>query len=334
MNFLGKGVITIKASMKDVAKHANVSVATVSHVINNSRYVSEETRNKVYKSIEALGYVPDPMARSFKTGKKNLIGIVVPDIANTVWAIIIEEVEGILAKSGYKLLIVNTKETESRERDNLRLLSSGMVDGIILASTLSDYSEVAACVPKDFPMVFIDRELKGCTCDTIIPQDYTAVYDGVKEMLMHGHKKIGFISGLMRLSTSVNRLNAYRDALSDFGMDIDESLICYGNSMSQSAVPLVRELLEKDCTGIVVSNNVMLDDVLFYLDSQDICPGEELELLGQAVEGRRNYLAKRSVSLILQPSKDIGRTAAKQILERINDPSLPIRNTVLHSTLI
>ena len=114
----------MRASMKDVAKHAEVSVATVSHVINNTRFVSEETRKKVMDSIEVLGYVPDPTARSFKTGRKNLIGIVVPDIANPVWAIIIEEAESVLARDGYKLLIVNTKETESREIENLKLPAS------------------------------------------------------------------------------------------------------------------------------------------------------------------------------------------------------------------
>ena len=115
IEYAGGGIL-MKASMKDVAKHAQVSVATVSHVINNTRFVSEETRKKVMDSIKALEYVPDLSARSFKTGRKNLIGIIVPDISNPVWAIIIEEVESVLAKDGYKLLIVNTKETEKTDK--------------------------------------------------------------------------------------------------------------------------------------------------------------------------------------------------------------------------
>lgn len=323
----------MKVSMKDVAKHADVSVATVSHVINNTRFVAEETKKKVLDSIEELGYVPDPTARSFKTGRKNLIGIIVPDISNAVWAIIIEEVESILAQDGYKLLIVNTKETESREIENLKLLSSGLVDGLIIASTLTDFSMIEPLVPSHFPMVFIDRQLPGCPCDMIIPQDYPAIYDGVRHMILRGHKRIGFITGLMRLSTSVNRLEAYKEALTEFGIPIEEDLIQIGNSLSKSAVPLVQTLLEKKCTGIVVSNNVMLDDVLYYLNFQGIRLGEDLVLLGQTVEGRADYFAK-DVQMILQPSKEIGRTAGKQILERIKDPSLPVRNTILRSTLL
>lgn len=323
----------MKASMKDVAKHANVSIATVSHVINNTRFVAEETKKKVLDSIEALGYVPDPTARSFKTGRKNLIGIIVPDISNPVWAIIIEEVESILAMDGYKLLIVNTKETESREIENLKVLSSGLVDGLIVASTLTDFSCIKPLVPDQFPMVFIDRQLPDCPCDMIIPQDYPAIYNGVRQMLLDGHRQIGFITGLMRLSTSVNRLNAYKEALEEFNIPINEELIQNGNSLSQSAVPLVQKLLEKGCTGIVASNNVMLDDVLYYLNSQGIRLGTDLVLLGQTVEGQKNFFTKE-VRMILQPSKEIGRIAGQQILERIQNPAMPIRTTVLHSTLL
>lgn len=323
----------MKPSMKDVAKHAGISVATVSHVINNTRFVSEETRKKVMDSISVLGYVPDPTARSFKTGKKNLIGIVVPDIANPVWALIIEEAESVLAKSGYKLIIVNTKETETREIENLKLLSSGMVDGLIVATTLPDFASVSAAVPRQFPMVFIDRQLPGCPYDTIIPQDYPAIYQGVCQMVHDGHTRIGFISGLMRLSTSISRLEAYQDALTDCGLTVDPQLIQNGNSLAQSAIPLVQRLLDLCCTAVVVSNNVMVDDVLYYLHSQGISVGTELVLLGQAVEGRKDYAA-RNVRMVLQPSKEIGQTAARQILERIQQPDLPVRNTILRSTLL
>ena len=137
----------------------------------------------------------------------------------------------------------------------------------------------------------------------------------------------------MRLSTSQNRLDAYKDALANCRISLDQELILHGNSLAQSAVPLVQKLLEKQCTAIVVSNNVMVDDVLYYLNSQGLQAGKDLTLLGQAVEGRKNFFAK-DVRMILQPSKEIGQTAARQILERIQNPELPIRNTILHSLLL
>lgn len=323
----------MKPGMKDVAKHAGVSAATVSHVINKTRFVAEETRRRVMDSIEALGYVPDPTARSFKTGRKNLIGIIVPDISNPVWSIIIEEVESVLAEDGYKLIIVNTKETEQREIENIKVLSSGITDGLIIATTLSDFSQISQAVPQDFPLVLIDRILEGCTCDAIIPQDYPALYDGVSQMIMNGHQHIGIITGLMRLSTSQNRLSAYKAALTDYGIPVDEGLIQYGNSLSQSAVPLVKDLIQKKCTAIVVSNNVMLDDVLYYLNTQGLKPGSDIALLGQTVEGRKNYFTNE-ISLIMQPSGEIGRMAGHQIMERISNSERPINNTILRSILL
>jgi len=323
----------MKVNMREVAKRAGVSIATVSHVINNTRYVSEEVRLKVEASIRELDYVPDQIGRSLKTGKKNLIGFVVPDIANPVWALIIEEVENTLAEFGCKLIIISTKETESREIENIRLLASGIVDGIMVASTLPDFEEIAALVPKGFPMVFIDRTIGNCLCDSVIPEDYNAVYEGVERFILAGHKRIGIITGLMRLSTSRNRLNAYKKAMDNYGLSVEEGFIQYGNSLAKSVVPLVQNILDLQCTALVVSNNVMASDVLHYLGGKQIKVGKDLFLLGQGVEGDLNYNL-RSMDLIVQPSSEIGLAAGRQIWERIKNPDSPIRNIVLYSRLI
>ena len=100
----------MKVTISDVAKLAGVSTATVSHTINNTRYVSNETKEKVYRAIEELGYTPDASARSFRTGKKKIIGFIVPDIANKFFATMIESVEKYLSANGYQLIIANTRE--------------------------------------------------------------------------------------------------------------------------------------------------------------------------------------------------------------------------------
>ena len=323
----------MKTSMRDVADHAGVSVATVSHVINKTRYVSPETVDKVERSIRLLGYHPDPIGRIFKTGKKNLIGFIVPDISNSVWALVIEAVETVLANYGFKLIIVNTKETKERELENISLLSSGIVDGLIIASTLEDFQEIKTIVPEHFPMVLIDRILPNACCDSVIPQDYSAVYEGIRRMVELGHTQIGFITGLMRLSTSQERLSAYRKAMADFGLPVKESYIQYGNSMAKSAVSLVRSLLDEGCTALAVSNNVMTGDILQYLDGCNLKVGRDISLFGQGIEGQTDYNLCR-MDLMIQPSYEIGRLAGQQILERLAHPDLPIRNIVLSSTLL
>ncbi len=323
----------MKASMKDVANHAGVSVATVSHVINQTRFVSESTRQKVLDSIKALNYVPDQMGKIFKTGKRNLIGIIIPDIANPVWAMLIEEVEGILSSQGFHIIISNTKETAFRELDNIRLLSSGIVDGLIIASTLTDYREIEASVPNGFPIVLVDRSLASAPWDAILPADYKAVYEGVERMIRAGHTRIGFISGLERLSTSAERLKAYRNAMEYYGLPVEPEFIQPGNSLANSALPLLQNLLNIGCSAVVASNNVMLDDVLFYLKDHNITPGKDLALFGQMLDGSANYNL-RYMDMMVQQTKGIGVAAGEKMLFRLENPQAPAEKILLQSLLV
>ena len=319
--------------MRDVARHAGVSVATVSHVINNTRFVSPLTRERVLNSIRELDYSPDATARSFKTGRRNLIGFVVPDIANSFFATIIEESESVIARSGFRLIVVNTKETKQREADHLKALTSGVVDGLIVASTMENYSEFAPNISFPLPIVFIDRSLEGSLCDTITIQNYTAVYQGVETLIREGHTKIGYISGLSRLSTTVERLTAYRDAMIHYNLPILDGFIQQGDSMSRSAVPHLAHLLEIGCTAVVVGNNVMADDVLYYLNEHDIKIGHGFSMIGYDDTDHTNYNMRR-MHMVRQPAKDLGRLAGQQILERMEFPDRPIKSIVLQANFV
>ncbi|SDM63033.1 LacI family DNA-binding transcriptional regulator [Acetanaerobacterium elongatum] len=322
-----------KANMRDVAKYANVSVATVSHVINNTRFVAEETRQRVLASIVELGYSPDAMARIFKTGRKNLIGFIVPDIANEFFSTIIEEVEGVIGKENFKLIVSNTKETKSREAENIRVLASGIVDGLIIASTMESYHELEKLIPEGLPMVFIDRALPDCPCDTITISNYQSVYQGVEALILEGHSKIGYITGLPRLSTTAERLSAYRDAMEAYHLPVEEGFVQTGDSMSKSAVLHVDALIGIGCTALVVSNNVMADDVLYYLNEKDIKIGRDIAILGYNDGDRVNYNMRR-MHMVRQPTVALGRTAGQQILDRIANVNLPVRHTMLQSTFV
>ena len=322
----------MRPNMKDVAALANVSVATVSHVINNTRFVSPETRQKVLDSIKQLEFYPDPVARILKTGKKNLIGFIVPDIANEFFATIIEEVEAVLGKHNYKLIVVNTKETKEREIENLQILSSGIVDGLIIASTLESFDPIKKVVPENFPMIFIDRTLPDCNCDTIIISNYDSMFCGVERLILKGHTKIGYITGLFHLSTTKERFKAYKDALEKHNILVEDKYIKYGGSVSNSSIKQAEELINEGCTALVVSNNVMASEVLYFLYSRNIKVGEEISLLGYNDSSHPSYMMNK-IDYIAQPVVSLGRKAGEQILERIKNPQGTVTNNVLHSSL-
>lgn len=318
-----------KVSIRDVARKAGVSTATVSHVINNTRFVKDETRALVENSIRELHYSPDVMARSFKTGKKNLIAFIVPDISNAFFATLIEEVENVISKEGFKLLVINTKETLEREVDNLSLLSRGLVDGFILASTAGSYSEISGLVPKNLPVILVDRALSGAPYDSVTVANSQAVYDSVEYLIRKGHKKIGFITGIPRISTTSERLSAYQNAMEKHQL-YSASLVCIGTSMSTLVAENLDVLLTRGCTALIISNNIMAIEAMMLLNQRGIRAHHDIELVGYKDSEQAQY-GLQHMSLICQPVIDLGRSAGLQLLERLKNPELPIQKIRLQA---
>ena len=183
----------MKVTISDVARLAGVSTATVSHTINNTRYVSGETKEKVYQAIAELGYTPDASARSFRTGKKKTIGFIVPDISNKFFATMIESVENCLSAHGYHLIIANTKEDMDREENNIRLLSAGLVDGLLIASTMDDFQRFDSLIPAGFPVVLVDRTFDVKKYSSICVSNFRPIYRSVCRLAGKGAKRI-FVS--------------------------------------------------------------------------------------------------------------------------------------------
>ncbi len=318
-----------KTSMREVASLAGVSVATVSHVINNTRFVSEKTRHRVLDSIQKLDYSPDQMARIFKTGRKYLIGFIVPDIANIFFARIIEEIEGVIGRKGYRLIVSNTKETQEREAENIRMLASGIVDGLIVASTMDDYAQLQPLIPDELPMVFVDRTLANCPYDMVTISNYRAVYTAVETLISAGHERVGYITGLPRLSTTKERFSAYQDAMSAHHLPVEECFVCVGNSMRSGAEQYVEKLIDAGCTALIVSNNIMADDVLFYLNEHNL--RNQIALVGYNDSDYPQY-GMRHIHTVCQPAADLGRAAGMRMLERIADPTQQTKEIILQAT--
>lgn len=316
-----------KVSIRDVATHAGVSIATVSNVINNTRFVKEETRNLVLKSIDELHYSPNAAARSFKTGKRNMIAFIVPDISNPFFATLIEEVENVISKEGLSLLVINTKETKNREIESLKRLSSGIVDGFLIASTLENYSEMNGIVPEGLPVVLVDRLLAGAPYDTITVANYQAVSSSVEYLIKRGHKKIGFITGIPRISTTAERLEAYRDTMEKYDL-LKDSLICTGTSMTSLVTENLDALLKQGCTALVISNNLMAIEALTILSQRKI--RSEIELVGYRDSEQSQY-GLQHMNLICQPVVELGRAAGRQLLERLKNPNMPVQKVLLQA---
>ena len=314
----------MKVTISDVAKLAGVSTATVSHTINSTRYVSGETRDKVYRAIAELGYTPDASARSFRTGKKKTIGFIVPDISNKFFATMIEAVENCLSAHGYHLIIANTKENAEREETNIRLLSAGLVDGLLIASTIEDFSRFESLIPAGFPVVLVDRTFEAKRFPSVSVSNFQPIYRSVCRLAGKGDKRIGIIGGLPRLSSTRERIAAYREAVADCGLPQD--------SMENSARACLDELLEQKCDAIVVAQGLMASDTVIYLHEKGLRLGEDIDLVTFVdYDSNINHLYSNQMDCIVQPVEELGEAAGEQILQRIESPDAPVFEQVLTS---
>lgn len=308
----------MSASIKEVAQLAGVSVATVSHVINKTRFVSEATRQKVLDAIEELQYSPNILARMFKTGSRETVGFVVPDIANGYFATVIEEVEDVLQTHGFRLIISNTRENPARELDSLRMLSSGVVDGLVIASTLDDSREIEAALPPGFPVVLIDRSPAHARVDTITTDNSAAIREGMGALVARGHRIIGFMASVGHLSTTAERVAAYQDALREHGLVPDQNLIRYLESMTDPVEPSALALLDHGCTAIVASNNVLTRKLLAARYGGSWAD-RDIEVLGYRDPTHVVY-PRDDTQWIEEPIGEMGRLAAEMIVRRLSNP--------------
>lgn len=322
----------MKVTISDVAKLAGVSTATVSHTINNTRYVSSETKEKVYSAIAELGYTPDASARSFRTGKKKTVGFIVPDISNKFFATMIESVENYLSMHGYHLIIANTKEDMDREETNVRLLTAGLVDGLLIASTMDDFNRFDQMIPAGFPVVLVDRTFETKKYSSICVSNFQPIYRSVCRLAGKGDQRIGIIGGLPRLSTTQERISAYQQAVADCGLPDDPALIRYGDSMENSAQACLEELLEQKCDAIIVCQGLMASETMIYLHKMGYDLARDIDLVSfMDYDSNLYQLYANQMDSIVQPVVELGEAAGEQILHRIEKPDAPIFEKVLTS---
>ena len=202
-----------RITMADVAERAGVSKATVSHVINNTRFVEEATKIRVQEAIGALGYRPNVAARSLTTQRTRIIGLIVSDITNTFFAELMRGIEDVLVDNGYSLMLCNTNEVLEREAYYIDILLRQGVDGIIAAATSQDWDALNEAAKLGIPIVMLDRTFDNADSPYVGVNNSHGAYLGTSHLIERGYRDIGILSGFQRLSTMRERLAGYEQAL-------------------------------------------------------------------------------------------------------------------------
>ncbi|MGW7529510.1 LacI family DNA-binding transcriptional regulator [Streptomyces sp. NPDC054783] len=337
-------------TMADVARSAGVSVATVSHVLNDTRPVLPHTRQAVLDAIDALGYTPNTLARSLVTSRTRSIGLAVSAISNPYFTEILQGVEAAALEAGYSLLIADPHDDPGHERKVVQLLHERRVDGLIVAPSADPHDLVGYLRRHAVPTVFLDRMIDAGATDGsaagagagAAPDEDAPWYDQVcadsakptARLVTHlaglGHHRIGLVAGLPGLSTTSERVSGYQDGLSAAGLDLDERLLVSGNSESSGAEQATATLLAlpEPPTALVTANNAMTIGALRALRRHGLSVPDDIALCCFDDFAWADLFSPR-LTVIAQPSRELGARAVQVLLDRLGEPRRPTRTVRL-----
>ena len=306
------------ASISDVARESGVSIFTVSAVVNNKSHVGKILRERVENAIRKLNYRPNLIARSLIKQKTQTIGMIVPDIANPFFPMVVRGAEDAAQKQGYNLLLCNSDDNAEKEETAVELLLSKRVDGILLTKAAGDFRPSLRQMIDEvnIPFVLVMRTYPQLTKDAVISDDYQGAYEAVCHLARSGRRRIALISGPLKISNAKERWRGFRDALEASNLPYDPDLVAEGDYRIESGFRAGHSLLSRRPDGIYVANHLMTVGLLKAVDEMGLkCP-EDFGLVSFDDYPWLGVFRPRLTTVEL-PKHQLGSEAAELLIQRI-----------------
>jgi LacI family transcriptional regulator len=325
-----------RATIVDISRIANVSMSTVSHVINGTRNVNDETKNKVLAAIEQTGYTPNQVAKSLKNARTKTIGLVVSDLRNPFFIEVVSGIEYESDRNGYTLLLSDSNDDASREYALIKNLFDRRIDGLILSPT-SPSNEKTYQYLKTIGLstVLIDRTM-DIDYDWVGIENNNSTKILVNHLIGLGHRHIALVAGLRGINTTEERMTGFKAALSEANIPFSESDIIVGESRSLPAEKNVTDYFMNTKplpTALVVANNLMVLGTMRALQKMNIVVPQDLAVVSFDDFEWADLFQPR-LTTISQPCFQIGVNSVRLLLNRIENPGSPIKKLCLEPTLM
>jgi LacI family transcriptional regulator len=306
-------------TIKDVARLSGVSSMTVSRVINGSERVSPETRQRVERAIAELGYVPSRLARGLIRQKTGTLALIVPDVANPFFTLIVRGAEDVARRAGYRMILADTRADLTIERDVIEEMLAHRVDGIVIAP-VSDRSKghLQRLARYGVEFVLIDRTVSGIESDVVTGDNVGGARRLVEHLISLGHRRIGFITESDDVSTARDRRQAYEAALAAAGLSYDPSLIVRSTVDPPGGFEGMRRLLELDepPTAVFTVNNLVALGAIEAVRAHELEVPDDIALVcfDDIEYASRLY---PFLTVMAQPAETLGTLGTQLLLERI-----------------
>ena len=320
------------ASIKDVAKQAGVSVATVSRVINKKGVYAPSTEQAVLDAIKKLGYKPNLFGKALRNNETNIIMIMLSSLANTFCSRVIRAIDKTAEQNGYHTIVCTTDGIKGKEDYYTTFACNGLFDGIIVLNSSLSKDEMSA-ISTTIPMVQCNEYIDNGKTPYVTIDNKKAAYEAVKLLISNGNRKIVFFTVDNNLISTKERFLGYKKALADSGMEFDKDLVIYGNYGYRNAVEVFESFLNKgkDFDSVFAISDRMASGVLSVLSSKGIEVPKEVEIIGFD-NTDISYTSNPKLTTVSQPHFELGKTAFEQLKLLIDGKK--VKNVVLNYELM
>ncbi|MCA1570125.1 MAG: LacI family transcriptional regulator [Chloroflexi bacterium] len=322
--------------MANVAARAGVSVATVSRALSGEgKGVSALVLERVMLAADEIGYHQNNLARNMRAGASRVFGLVISDVGNPFFTAVVRGAEDVAQRHGYSLVLSNTDENPQREAASLDVMAAERSAGVIVATTNQVEDSIRKLVAVGIPIVAIDRRIERLRTDAVVVDNDSAAHEAVGHLIQLGHRRIAMISGPEGVSTGRERSAGYRRALRDHRLEQPPELLRQSNFREsggyQNAMALLD--LEDPPTAIFSVNNLTTLGVLRALRERELRLPSEMSLVGFD-DIPTGELLDPPLTVVQQPTYQLGARAAELLIRRLDDPSAPVQEILLAARLV
>ena len=322
--------------MRQIAERAAVSIGTVSHVINGTAKVREKLRARVVEAIRSLGYQPSQLARGLRRNQTSMLGMIIPDVTNPFFPGVVRGVEDVAYKRSYRVVLCNTDNDPHKETSYLNELRSYRPAGLLVIPAAESHiaAQLRLLATSGPPVVCIDRRPTGWDGDVVVVANEAGSYAATRHLLRMGHRNLAVITGPLHLTNAAERLKGFRRALDDAQVSIEPEYVQEARfdrqSGYQAALRLLRMLPRP--TAIFACNDLMALGVLLAARELNVVCPDELSIVGFDNLDFTEFTAP-GLTTVHQSGYQLGATAARLLLERIDGSKRRIKKVVLPTEL-
>lgn len=322
-------------TIRDVAKAAGVSAATVSRVLNGKEDVGVDLRRRVHGAVTELGYRRNGPARSLRTRAAMVLGLIISDITNPFFTAVVRGAEDEAQSAGYSVVLANADEDVAKEARYLEVAAAEQMAGVLLSPASPRQTRIDVLLEQGIPVVTIDRRLTATRVDSVSVNNHHAAREAAQHLIGQGCRRVGLVAGPVQTTTGASRLAGYRAALRAAGRRLDPSLVGYADFRTEGGYAATQQLLEqrRPPDGLLFSNNLMTVGGLRAIAEAGLAIPMDIAVVGFDDASWATALSP-PLTVVAQPTYHIGQTAAKLLLRRVNGEKFPPRHVVLKAELI